>query len=133
MEPYNETILSCCSNPKNRGVMPDADAQDSEENTTCGDEITVYLKLAGPKIESASYEGTGCAVTMAAAELLAGHIAGMEISEVNSLDGSLMVRLLHTEFGVDRMRCATLALRATKAALRRYVGKGGPGGPIGKQ
>ena len=85
-ELYQEIILEHGKNPRNlrktEGINKDAKGN----NPLCGDNVHVYLKLNGQKIvEDASFEGSGCAISMASASIMTEMVRGKEEIEVKEI------------------------------------------------
>ena len=70
-ELYQEIILEHGKNPRNLGKTDDFNKDAKGHNPLCGDNVHVYLKLNGQKIvEDISFEGSGCAISMASASIM---------------------------------------------------------------
>ena len=68
---YQELILEHYKHPLGRGLRDPYDAEVHHVNPTCGDEITLRVKLGdGGKVEDVSYDGQGCSISQAAASVL---------------------------------------------------------------
>lgn len=68
---YQELILEHYKHPQGRGLRDPYDAEVHHVNPTCGDEITLRVKLGdGDKVEDVSYDGQGCSISQAAASVL---------------------------------------------------------------
>ena len=85
-ELYQEIILDHGKNPRNlrKGENFNKDARG--HNPLCGDKVHVYLKLnENKKVEDISFEGEGCAISMASASIMTGLIKGKEEIEVKEI------------------------------------------------
>jgi len=69
-ELYQEVIVDHSMHPHNYHAMADATRQAEGYNPLCGDQVTIYLKLAGERIRDISFEGQGCAISKASASIL---------------------------------------------------------------
>ncbi|MGC5012095.1 Fe-S cluster assembly sulfur transfer protein SufU [Streptosporangium sp. DT93] len=68
---YQELILEHYKHPQGRGLRDPYDAEVHHVNPTCGDEITMRVRLGdGGKVEDVSYDGQGCSISQAAASVL---------------------------------------------------------------
>lgn len=67
---YGEIVLDHSRRPRNFGELPDATVTVEGENPSCGDEVTLQLRLLGEEIEEARFTGSGCAICMASASLM---------------------------------------------------------------
>jgi len=73
---YNQELMSHSSNPLNKFVLEDFTYEKEGVNPTCGDDITLRLKMVGDKIEDAAFSGSGCAISQASADMLVDLILG---------------------------------------------------------
>lgn len=81
---YQAVILDHNKRPRNRGKLPRATRVASGDNPTCGDNCTVYLKMAGDRIEEISFEGAGCAISQASASLMTTELQGKNLAEAEA-------------------------------------------------
>lgn len=117
MNIYKKIILENYNNPKNFGKLSKFTNSYTAENTLCGDEITVYLKINKSKIEKISFEATGCAISIASASLLFELAKGKSLSYIKNLKSDNVKRLLNIELGPSRLKCALLPLEALQKAI----------------
>ena len=83
---YQEIILDHGKNPRNLGKTDDFNKDAKGNNPLCGDNVHVYLKLNGQKIvEDISFEGSGCAISMASASIMTDMVRGKEEKEVKEI------------------------------------------------
>jgi nitrogen fixation NifU-like protein len=82
---YQEVILDHYKNPQNKKLATDNDAQVHHVNPSCGDEITLGVKLHGEKIVSINWEGVGCSISQASASILSDLLLGKSLSEAESI------------------------------------------------
>ena len=135
---YRELILDHSRSPRHFGRMADPTHSADGINPLCGDKLKLYLKIDDGKIASSSFEGTGCAISVASASLLTDAVAGMPVETAESCIDAVTDRLtggpsaLRPELeklaaleGVrdypSRVKCATLAWHALRAALHHDV------------
>ncbi len=118
MSEYKEEIIDHYKNPRNFGEMDDADLSTNEANASCGDVISVSLKLNNGKIEKIMWRGVGCAISTAAASMLSEKVVGMDKKDLEKFGESGVVELLGGEVNLGRMKCATLAYRALIKILK---------------
>ncbi|HYH29088.1 MAG TPA: SUF system NifU family Fe-S cluster assembly protein [Pseudonocardia sp.] len=78
---YQEIILDHYRNPKNRGLRDAFDAEVHHVNPTCGDEVTLRVKLDGDEITDVSYDGQGCSISQASTSVLTDLVVGRPVSE----------------------------------------------------
>jgi nitrogen fixation NifU-like protein len=119
---YIEYILDHFEHPRNKGRMEDADVQLGGGNPGCGDLITVYLKFdEDGRIAKASFEGEGCTISQAGGSIISEMVEGMTLDEVKALGTSTMIDEMGEDVVKSRVRCATLALGTTQAAIDQYL------------
>ena len=117
---YRELILQHLREPLNTGETPNADAITRERNSSCGDEITVFVKLDKnqKKIEHLTWTGNGCAISQAAMSVLSQKLQGQLIADVKSLEKQDIEQLLGIEeISSGRIKCLLLGLRAVQRSL----------------
>lgn len=79
---YQELILEHYKHPQGRGLREPYDAEVHHVNPTCGDEITLRVKVGDAgKIEDVSYDGQGCSISQAAASVLHELTTGSTVEE----------------------------------------------------
>ena len=85
-ELYQEIILEHGKNPRNLRKTEGFNKDAKGNNPLCGDNVHVYLKLNGQKIvEDASFEGSGCAISMASASIMTDLIKGKNEHEAKEI------------------------------------------------
>lgn len=78
---YQEIILDHYKRPIGRGLREPFDAESHQVNPTCGDEITVRVRLSGDRIEDVSYDGQGCSISQASASVLHELVTGQPVAQ----------------------------------------------------
>ena len=85
-ELYQEIILEHGKNPRNLRKTENFNKDAEGHNPLCGDKVHVYLKLnENKKIEDISFEGSGCAISMASASIMTDLVKGKEEHEVKEI------------------------------------------------
>jgi len=134
---YQQVILDHNRNPRNFGPLAGATGQAQGHNPLCGDHVTVYARVSGPTVEDVAFQGSGCAISKAAASLMTTLVKGKSAADVESLatrfhsmvtsDPSTQIDTtdlgkLAAFAGVRafpmRVKCATLPWHALRAAIR---------------
>jgi nitrogen fixation NifU-like protein len=119
-------LLERFERPRNRGHMEgEGVVSQSGGNPGCGDVVTLHVRAepdgAGKeKIGAIKFEGKGCTISMAAADVLADLVAGKSFEEVAAMDAESLIDRLGREVVIVRLKCATLALNTLKAAIERH-------------
>ncbi|MDP9417896.1 MAG: SUF system NifU family Fe-S cluster assembly protein [Actinomycetota bacterium] len=78
---YQEIILDHYRNPHHSGLRKPYDAEVHHVNPTCGDEVTVRVRLDGDRIEDVSYDGLGCSISQASTSVMTDLVIGRPIAE----------------------------------------------------
>ena len=85
-ELYQEIILEHGKNPRNIGKAENFNKDAKGHNPLCGDSVHVYLKLDNKnKVEDVTFEGSGCAISMASASIMTDLVKGKEENEVKEI------------------------------------------------
>ena len=120
--PYRERIIDHYRNPRNQGVLEDADCSAQQDNPVCGDTVRVDVRLEGGRVTAARFSGRGCVLSLAAASLLTEEIRGKTVEELQALRDEDMFEMLGFRPGPVRARCGLLPLRALQAGLGQLDG-----------
>jgi len=113
---YKEHILELYRNPENFGELKNPTHQKTENNSLCGDEITVQLIIKSGKIKDIKFNGSGCVISMASSSLLTEKIKNMNIKDAKKLSKEDILKLLKVNINPARIKCALLPLEAVKNA-----------------
>ena len=90
-ELYQEIILDHGKNPRNKGKCADYTNEAKAHNTLCGDKVHIYLKLNKDNlIENLSFEGEGCAISLASASILTEIIKGKDLSFLKKINDDFL-------------------------------------------
>ncbi len=115
---YREVIIEHYKNPGYRGNLDPHDISFEDENPLCGDHIRIDLRVDDHGIvKEAAFDGHGCAISQASADLLLESIIGKSIEEVKKLKKDDILELLGIELGPVRLKCALLPLKILKAGV----------------
>ncbi len=135
---YQEIILDHYKSPVGRGLRDPFDAEAHHVNPTCGDEITVRVRVSGDTVEDVSYDGQGCSISQASASVLHELVTGRTVADALETHDTF-VRLMQGRGEVEpdeevlgdgvafagvarypaRVKCALLSWMAFKDATAR--------------
>jgi nitrogen fixation NifU-like protein len=115
---YKKKIIDHYKNPRNFKEIDDADFEAHVNNSICGDEVTVYLKVEGQVIKKIGFQGSGCAISMASMSMLTKKLLEKDLEEVESLDDSFVLNMLGLDEKTSRRKCALLGLKAVQKAIQ---------------
>ena len=115
---YRELIIDRYKNPLFRGNLNPHDISFEDDNPLCGDHIRMDLRINNEgKVSEVAFDGHGCAISQASADLLAESIIGKPLEEVKRLTKQDVLDLLGIELGPVRLKCALLSLKVLKAGV----------------
>jgi nitrogen fixation NifU-like protein len=115
---YRELIIERYKSPIYRGILDPHDYSFEDENPLCGDHIRIDVRVNSEgKVTEAAFEGQGCAISQASADLLLESIQGKSVDEIKALTKEDILELLGIELGPVRLKCALLSLKVLKAGV----------------
>ena len=130
---YQQVIMDHNKKPRNFREMDDANHLAHGNNPLCGDALVVFVKLDGDVIEDLSFQGSGCAISVASASLMTEALKGKTMAEAEHIYQQMHQQLTGEEFdatalgklevlgGVKefpaRVKCATLSWHTMNAAM----------------
>ena len=121
---YSEKVMDHFRNPRNVGVIEDADGIGEVGNAKCGDIMKIYLKIDGDMISDVKFETFGCGSAIASSSMATELIKGKPISEAMQLTNWAVTEALDG-LPVHKIHCSVLAEEAIKLALKDYYDKNG--------
>jgi nitrogen fixation NifU-like protein len=116
---YREELLDHYHDPRNFGILEDADVDVELDNPTCGDTIHLTAQLDDEnRISKVEFEGHGCVISMASASLLTEEVVGKSPEEIEAMElGDIEELLGGIRLSMGRVKCALLSLNALKKGL----------------
>ena len=121
---YTEKVMDHFRNPRNVGVIDNADGVGEAGNAKCGDIMKIYLKIDHDVITDVKFETFGCGSAIASSSMATELIKGKPISEAMQLTNKAVAEALDGLPPV-KMHCSVLAEEAIKLALKDYYEKSG--------
>ncbi len=120
--PYSETFKDHLMNPRNAGVLEDADAESEQVNPVCGDRLRLALRLRGGRVEAARFLAYGCPPTLACGSALAEMLQGMTVEEAARVTRAEVVEAVGG-LPARKQHAAALAVETLRAALGSHKSK----------
>ncbi len=119
---YSEKVMDHFRNPRNVGVIEDADGVGEVGNAKCGDIMKMYLKIENDIVVDVKFETFGCASAIASSSMATELIKGKPVDEVMRLTNKAVAEALD---GLPdyKMHCSVLAEEAIQKALEDYYSK----------
>lgn len=121
---YSDKVMDHFRNPRNVGVIEDADGVGEVGNPVCGDIMRIYLKIADQIITDVKFETFGCGSAIASSSMATELIKGKPLSEALALTNRAVAQALDG-LPAHKMHCSVLAEEAIKAALADYYRRQG--------
>ena len=121
---YSDEVMDHFRNPRNVGVIEDADGVGEVGNAKCGDIMKIYLKIENDTIVDVKFETFGCGSAIASSSMATELIKGKPVSEALELTNKAVVEALDG-LPAHKLHCSVLAEEAIKAALKDYYDKSG--------
>ena len=119
---YSEKVMEHFRNPRNTGVIENADGVGEVGNAKCGDIMKVYLKIEDDMIVDVKFETFGCGSAIASSSMATELIKGKPVSEALALTNQAVVEALDG-LPAHKIHCSVLAEEAIKKALQDYYEK----------
>jgi nitrogen fixation NifU-like protein len=134
---YRDVIVDHNRNPRNFRAMPDADRKAEGFNPLCGDRLTLYVRIEDDRVADVSFDGSGCAISVASASLLTESVKGRTVAQAEELFATMHALLTRQDVAVDvpalgklgalsgvrefpaRVKCASLCWHTLDAALHQ--------------
>ena len=119
---YSDKVMDHFRNPRNVGVIEDADGVGEVGNAKCGDIMKMYLKINDDVIEDVKFETFGCGSAIASSSMATELIKGQPIEKAMELTNAAVAEALDG-LPAYKMHCSVLAEEAIKNALDDYYQK----------
>jgi nitrogen fixation protein NifU and related proteins len=115
---YREVIIEHYKNPSYRGHLDPNDLSFEDSNPLCGDHIQIDLRVdKSGVVTDARFDGHGCAISQASADLLLESVIGKSVEDVKKMGKQDILDMLGIDLGPVRLKCALLSLKVLKAGV----------------
>ena len=115
---YREVIIDRYKHPQYRGSLNPNDITFEDDNPLCGDHIRIDLRIDDDgHVTEAVFDGQGCAISQASADLLMESVMGKTVEDIKHLTKEDLLDLIGLELGPVRLKCALLSLKVLKAGV----------------
>ena len=121
---YSDKVMDHFRNPRNVGVIEDADGVGEAGNPVCGDIMKIYLKIDDDVISDVKFETFGCGSAIASSSMATELIKGKPGEEAAALTNKAVTEALDG-LPIHKLHCSVLAEEAIKLALKDYYDKNG--------
>jgi nitrogen fixation NifU-like protein len=116
---YSEKVMEHFRNPRNVGVIEDANGIGEVGNAKCGDIMKMYLKIENDVIQDVKFETFGCGSAIASSSMATELIKGKPVAEAEKLTNQAVAEALDG-LPAYKMHCSVLAEEAIHAALEDW-------------
>ncbi len=116
---YSDKVMDHFANPRNSGEMENPDGVGTVGNPTCGDLMTIYIKVKDDVIEDISFQTFGCGAAIATSSMITEIAIGKTLEEALKISRNDVAEELDGLPPV-KMHCSNLAADALKAAIDNY-------------
>ncbi len=121
---YSEKVMDHFRNPRNVGVIENADGIGEVGNAKCGDIMKIYLKIESGVVADVKFETFGCGSAIASSSMATEMIKGKPIEDALALTNKAVAEALDG-LPAHKMHCSVLAEEAIKSAIKDYYDKNG--------
>jgi len=116
---YNEVVMDHFRNPRNVGVIDEADGVGEVGNPLCGDMMTIYLKIIDEKIEDIKFQTFGCGSAIAVSSMLTEIAKGKSLAEAKTITNKDVAQALQG-LPKNKLHCSNLGADALQMAIKDY-------------
>jgi nitrogen fixation NifU-like protein len=130
---YTELVMDHFRNPRNVGVIEDADGVGMVGNPTCGDIMEIFIKVKDDRIEDVKFRTFGCGAAVATSSITTEMVKGKTIEEALELSNRAVAEALGG-LPPQKLHCSNLAADALHEAIndyRRKQAQAGQSGAVG--
>ena len=119
---YNQVVMDHFKNPRNVGVIEDADGVGEVGNPLCGDMMTIYFKVEDDKIADIKFQTFGCGSAIAVSSMLTEIAKGKTIDEAKQITNKDVANALEG-LPKNKLHCSNLGADALHMAIQNYEDK----------
>jgi len=119
---YTDIVMDHFSNPRNAGVIEDADGVGEVGNPVCGDMMTFYIKVKDDRIEDVKFQTFGCVAAIAVSSMVTEMAMGKELDEVQQITNQKVAETLGG-LPKNKLHCSNLGAEALSLAIKNYRDK----------
>ena len=124
---YSKTVMEHFRNPRNVGVIDDADGIGEVGNPLCGDMMTIYLKIEADRIADIKFQTFGCGSAIAVSSMLTEIAMGKTLQEAKQITNKDVAKALEG-LPKNKLHCSNLGAQALHKAIEDYREKHNKGG-----
>jgi len=122
---YTDKVMEHFQNPRNVGVMKDADGVGQVGNPVCGDMMTFYIKVKDNRLDDIKFQTFGCGAAIAVSSIVSEMAMGKTLEEAMKITNELVAEELGG-LPKNKLHCSNLGADALHAAIEDYRKKHAP-------
>jgi nitrogen fixation NifU-like protein len=123
---YSELVMEHFMNPRNVGVIEDADGVGKEGNPVCGDLMEIFIKVEDNRIDDIKFKTFGCGAAIATSSMVTEMVKGKTLDEALEVSNKAVAEALGGLPPI-KMHCSNLAADALHKAIEDYRARQGSG------
>jgi len=116
---YTDKVMDHFVNPRNAGVIEDADGVGEVGNPICGDMMTFYIKVQDDTIVDIKFQTFGCVAAIAVSSIVSELAKGKKLAEVKQITRQAVAEALGS-LPLNKMHCSNLGAEALALAIKNY-------------
>ena len=121
---YSEKVMEHFKNPRNVGVIEDADGVGEVGNPVCGDMMTFYIKVKDDRIEDIKFQTFGCGAAIAVSSMVSEMAKGKSVGEAAKITNKMVAEALEG-LPKQKLHCSNLGADALQKAIQDFETKRG--------
>jgi nitrogen fixation NifU-like protein len=119
---YSDIVMDHFTNPRNAGVIEDADGVGEVGNPVCGDMMTFYIKVKDDRLEDVKFQTFGCVAAIAVSSIVSEMAMGKKLEEAQKITNKAVAETLGG-LPQNKMHCSNLGAEALALAIKNYQEK----------
>jgi nitrogen fixation NifU-like protein len=119
---YSNKVMEHFTNPRNTGVIPDADGIGEVGNPVCGDMMTFYIKVENDKITDVKFKTFGCVAAISVSSMVSEMARGKTLEEAKAITNKSVAEALDG-LPKEKLHCSNLGAQALGKAIENYEKK----------
>lgn len=116
---YSATVMDHFNNPRNAGVIDDADGVGEVGNPVCGDMMTFYIKVREDRLAEVKFQTFGCVAAIAVSSMVAEMATGKKLEDALKITNKAVAETLGG-LPQNKMHCSNLGAEALALAIKNY-------------
>ena len=119
---YSDIVMDHFTNPRNTGVIDNADGVGEVGNPVCGDMMTFYIKVKDGRLEDVKFQTFGCVAAIAVSSMVSEMALGQKLEEAQKITNQQVAETLGG-LPQNKLHCSNLGAEALALAIKNYLEK----------